>query len=518
MGFVVMQRTLSVSTERTPVRQRAPHRFAAMAVSTPGALVVLAATLQAVVWTVTPAIISSAPPLDVVEGYMWGREWVLATYKHPAMPSWVLEGSRVLAGGAFGWPAYLASQLFIATTFACVFIFGRDVMGSRRGAVGVLLLAALPAYTWLSPEFNHNIAMLPFWAGVVMALWRAVERGSTPWWIAVGAFGAAGLYAKFTIAALLVAAALWILWDRKARSRLATPGPWLGLAVFAVMTAPLAIWLVEHRYAPLAYVSERARLGHDPHLQPFLWGSLANFLAVVVGLWVAGLLKRREGTIGSSSSTLNPRTLRFMGVLLFGPLLLTLVMASVTASGLRSAWSNSMFNLAGVFAVGLLSERVDEATLKRLMRFVVALVVLFPLGYAAAFGSAFYTPNRLPRVQWPQAEIADRFQNIWSTATGGLPLRIVTGRSWPAGLVGLTAPARPSILNSGRLDRSPWISQERIDREGMLIVWDGPETNLPPSLASYRGRQPAGTERFTVPARSSFLEIHWIVVPPKSGS
>jgi hypothetical protein len=149
----------------------------------------------------------------------------------------------------------------------------------------------------------------------------------------------------------------------------------------------------------------------------------------------------------------------------------------------------------------------------------VALVVLFPLGYAAVFGPFFiYTPSKVPRVQWPQAEITDRFQSLWSTATGGLPLRIVAGRSWAAGLVGLTAPARPSILNGGRLDWSPWVSQERIDREGMLIVWDGPDAKLPPALAPYRGRQPAGTERFKVPGNSSEIDIHWIVVPPKPGS
>jgi hypothetical protein len=152
------------------------------------------------------------------------------------------------------------------------------------------------------------------------------------------------------------------------------------------------------------------------------------------------------------------------------------------------------------------------------MRFVVALVVLFPLGYAVVFGPILYTPSKLQRVQWPQAEIANRFQSIWSTATGGLPLRIVTGRNWVAGLVGLTAPAQPSILNSGRLDWSPWVSQERIDREGMLIVWDGAQTRLPASLEPYRGHHPAGTERFKVAGKSSNIVIHWIVVPPKSAS
>jgi hypothetical protein len=34
---------------------------------------------QVAVWTLAPALVNSAPPLDVVEGYMLGREWVLAT-------------------------------------------------------------------------------------------------------------------------------------------------------------------------------------------------------------------------------------------------------------------------------------------------------------------------------------------------------------------------------------------------------------------------------------------------------
>ena len=67
---------------------------------------------QMVAWTLAPAISHISPPLDVVESYMWGREWVVATYKHPSMPGWALEASYLLTG-AYGWPAYIVSQLFI---------------------------------------------------------------------------------------------------------------------------------------------------------------------------------------------------------------------------------------------------------------------------------------------------------------------------------------------------------------------------------------------------------------------
>jgi hypothetical protein len=49
----------------------------------PDTLVGLLVAGQIVAWTLAPSLTHLVPPLDVVEGYMWGREWVIATYKHP---------------------------------------------------------------------------------------------------------------------------------------------------------------------------------------------------------------------------------------------------------------------------------------------------------------------------------------------------------------------------------------------------------------------------------------------------
>src|SRR4029453_10971813 len=205
--------------------------------------------------------------LESVEAYRGGRECPTAPYKHPALPSWALEASRLLTG-TVGWPAYLVSQLFVAATFLFAFLLGRDLTGPRRAAAGTLLLTGIAFYAWPTPEFNHNVAEMPFWAGLPWALWRAVERRGLGWWALVGALAAGGLYAKLTTALLLVTLAAWIVWDQHARQSLATSGPWIGLAVFAVLIAPLALWLFAHDFAPLHYAaarSERVR-GDGPHM------------------------------------------------------------------------------------------------------------------------------------------------------------------------------------------------------------------------------------------------------------
>ncbi len=105
---------------------------------------------------------------------------------------------------------------------------------------------------------------------------------------------------------------------------------------------------------------------------------------------------------------------------------------------------------------------------------------------------------------------------IWTRETGR-PLRIVTGDSWVAGLVGLTAKERPSLLDYGDVKLSPWITPARIDAEGMLVVWDarsqGPPEALQAALASHVIKE----ERFAWPrfAGRPPLVIRYAVIPPK---
>jgi hypothetical protein len=112
-------------------------------------------------------------------------------------------------------------------------------------------------------------------------------------------------------------------------------------------------------------------------------------------------------------------------------------------------------------------------TLARICAFAIALLILVPTGYALVLGASMRWSPNLSRVQWRQAEIARRFGEIWARETAGRPLRIVNGRNWVADLVGVTASDHPSIFNHGNLTWSPWITPERIARQGMLIVWDG---------------------------------------------
>ncbi len=484
----------------------------------PSALVALLCVGQITVWTLAPALTHRSPPLDVVEGYMWGREWVIATYKHPALPSWVLESTRLLTG-AIGWPAYLVSQLFIAATFVFAYLLGRDMLGPRRAAAGTLLLTGIAFYAWPTPEFNHNVAETPFWAALPWALWHAVERRRMGWWALAGLLAAGGLYAKLTTALLIATLAAWMLWDARARQCLATSGAWIGLVVFSIVVAPLALWLVAHDFQPLKYAAERAGQSSVGGLPVFFLSVALNLSGVLAILAYSGLVGpffARKPAAEPPPASVAPRALAYLVALTFGPLAIAAVAGLVSGSNLKSAWGSSMFNLAGILAVALTNDRFDNVALRRIAAAAAVVLVVVPSAYAAVVKIGPSRAGAPLRVTWPQAAISKRFVALWTRETGR-PLRIIAGDDWIAGLVGITAKDRPSILNRGNLDYSPWITPERISREGMLIVWNATSQRIPGQLKPLMAGRRTGEERFHWRRMegSGDLAIGYAIVPPK---
>jgi hypothetical protein len=87
-----------------------------------------------------------------------------------ALPSWVLEASRLVTG-SIGWPAYLVSQLFVAAAYVFVFLLGRDMMGPERAAALIALSAAAVA---ARRSMNRGTCPPPWLPGG-----RTVPRGPT---------------------------------------------------------------------------------------------------------------------------------------------------------------------------------------------------------------------------------------------------------------------------------------------------------------------------------------------------
>lgn len=475
--------------------------------SRPGRALAALCAAQAIVWTLAPASTHAAPPLDVVEMLVWGREWVVATFKHPNLPGLLLEAVRRVSFGA-SWPAYALAQGCVVASFVAVYLLGRDLLSPARALAGTALLTGVFYYSWPTPEMNHNLAQMPLWAWTCLALWRAADSGRLSWWVLLGLFGGLSLWAKYSSGLLLVAAAVWILWDARARARLAGPGPWVALAIFAAAAAPQAHFLVATDFLPLEYAASRA--GAAGEAGPFLLAQLADHagllaMALAAGLFGAGAVRLRAE---------EARARRFLLVLGPMPVLLAVAMAGAGGIGLRDMWGMPMFNLSGLLLLALFPGRFDDRRLARIVSMAALFVVAVPAVYAA---SVLFRPalsDKPSRVVWPQEEIASRLLQAYAGETGAMP-RIVAGPVWEAGLVALAAPGTPSVSIDADMRKSPWVSARDIADKGALAVWptrNGPTPALAAAIAGRAVRREAFRWSDSPTARP--IRISWTAIPP----
>ncbi len=465
-------------------------------------------------WTLAPLFSHSAPPLDVVEMYAWGREWVVATFKHPNLPGLVLEALRPVTGNAWQ-AAFVVSQLCIALTFWAVYALGRDLMGPPRALAGTLLLTGVYFFSWPTPEFNHNVAQMPLWALVMLTLWRATTHGRTREWLLLGLVGGLSLWAKYSSAVLLAAAAAWILYDGLARKRLLSPGPWMALAAFLATAAPQALWLLEHDFAPFAYAARRASEGEWYASLEFLFTLAIDHLPMLIVLACAGWFGKAAAEAPARPER---RAMRFLLAMALGPALLTAIAALASGAGLRSSWGAPMVVLSGLLAVALLSDKYNPARLRRTAIGAGVLIVLVSgLYYGHMRYGVAITGDPL-RGNWPQSRISDTLEQRWQEETGA-PLRIVAGDIWTAGLIGLGQADPPSVLIDGDYAISPWVTPADVARSGALIVWSEEE---PPSLTALLNHATRG--RLTVRAPYARAEaapnivINYAIIPPRDSA
>jgi hypothetical protein len=522
--------TLDVTSHPIARHEQPRNRFEAAVeplCQSPARLLAYLTILHTLLWVIIPSIVHRAPPIDVVEGYMWGREWVLATYKHPALPSWLIEASRVLTGGGIGWPVYIISQVFVAATLAIVYLLGRDLMDAPRAAAGAISLMAVEYLSWMSPQFNHNIAQLPFWVGSVWCVWRAVEatagrpgyNNPLLWWGVLGLVSGIGVYAKLSHGMILLIISGWMLFDPIARRTLLTPGPWLAAAVCIAICVPLLRWLIVHDFQPLTYAAGR---GIDP-----VKGSLLVFLPSLI--LISGpilLLASATSTFGApwdlprrpdGGPPTGERARAFLMIMTLVPIILTITTAIVKGAGLRASWTAPMLMLVGPAAIMAASGSWGKMALVRQAAWTIPILVIIPLLYAISMVIPVTDRGKPIRVAWPAQEIATRLSEIWARETGK-PLKIVAGEAWVAGLVGVPHRDRPSILTDGNFDYSPWIAKDGVKRNGAFVLWDERTvSSLPLAMRALIGSHTVYREKFLIRGGRGdpMIELGYVIIPPE---
>ncbi|HEU0117389.1 MAG TPA: glycosyltransferase family 39 protein [Alphaproteobacteria bacterium] len=448
-----------------------PHLFVTAISTRTSRLFWTFALTHLVLWTIVPTLTSPNAPLDVIEGYAWGREWLLGTYKHPPMQSWWLQILAILTNRA-PWAHFFASQVAVLGAFWGVWQTGRRMMSETAALIGVMLLEAIVYYNFTSVEFNPNVLQLPFWSLIAYSFHRAVKDNSYRHWILLGVWSAGGLYTKYSTGLLLIALSSLMLIEPLARHRLKSFGPYIAVFVAFALFVPHLIWLNNHDYLPFAYTMDRLHTA-KPHAMPnFIFAPMVLItgqLVVLLGFALLFLVfYGRNGTTRDDRSDAFDQA--FLTTVTFGPFLLTLLIAGVGGFAVRDMWGTPFWSFLGIWAIAQFHPSFSQESLTR---FVYAWSVAFfavLLVYLTSNIIYPYVEEKTGRIHFPGKALANYVTDVWHDRYHQ-PLRFVIGDTWPAGNVAYYAAERPHVFIMGDKEISPWIKSGDLDRYGGAIVW-----------------------------------------------
>ena len=236
-------------------------------------------------------------PLSFDEAYywLWSKNLALSYYDHPPLIAYAIRlGTTMFGDSAF---AVRSMPLLFSVVASWAVWRAADILldDEQGGALACLffnltLMATVETMT-ATPDAPLTMAAALF----VWALAKLEKTQDWRWWFAVGAAGGLALLSKYTALFLGLGAGSWLVFTREGRRWIATPWPYLGMALAFVLFAPVILWNAGHDWSSFRFQFGKTGAGHfAPHfLVEFLAGQIALATPFIFVLGLLGLARRR---------------------------------------------------------------------------------------------------------------------------------------------------------------------------------------------------------------------------------
>jgi hypothetical protein len=209
---------------------------------------------------------------------------------HPPLSILLLWLSRHTLGDSLPALRFLAALAGAASVFISGLI-ARE-LGGRRGAQVLAALAVFfaPVLLAFSHFFSMNVFDLLFWAVLELLAVCILQRDQPRLWVAFGIVAGLGLQNKYSVAFFLFGLAIGLLLTAQ-RRQLASPWPWIGAGLAALLFLPHVWWQVQTGWPSIEFMA-RASAEKNLPVSPkdFFLQQILLLNPVLFPLWLAGLL------------------------------------------------------------------------------------------------------------------------------------------------------------------------------------------------------------------------------------
>jgi 4-amino-4-deoxy-L-arabinose transferase-like glycosyltransferase len=477
-----------------------------------------AALVQALVWTLVPALFYASPPGDVPLVLAVGHEWQLGSWLGPPLAYWLAEIAFKAAGnGVVG--VYVLAQVCVVVTLWAVFTLGRSIVGGKHAAVAVLLMAGIGAFSVPTTNFGPAVLAMPLGALALLHYWRAVGDGRSLYWFALGID--LGLLLLTTYAGLILIAviAAFTLASARGRGKLSTLYPWAAVAIAVLVASPHLIWLRAEGIPALASLVGAPALSSLVQWPWLVIGVLLSHAGLIVLVVVAGALFGPRIEVPTIEREPVGRFGRaFVIVFALAPAFAATLAIAFGGQSVLATGVGPFLILSGLLVV-LVAGDVIRIHRQAVLGWIwLALIVGPAMLTVAAIVALPWTLGVALRISEPSTEMARFFTDSFHRRTGK-PLAIVIGDARLGGLIALASPDRPSLYIDAAPERAPWIGEGNVVEKGAIVVWTlvGSSGQPPEAIrARYPGlvaEVPQTFER-TIQGRLPLMRVGWAMIRP----
>jgi 4-amino-4-deoxy-L-arabinose transferase-like glycosyltransferase len=404
---------------------------------------------------------------DVVEMYAWSRHPSGGYYKHPPLGPWMVAAWFAVFPAA-DWAFHLFAMVNTAMGLAAAGLIARRYLGGDKQLVAVLLLLLTPFYQFHGQRFGASQILLATWPIATLCFLRAFETRTIAWSAAAGAAAALAMLGKYYSVYLIAAFVIAALAHPKRWEYLRSASPWVSALVGVIVLAPHLRWL--YAAGPQTFDFAVSVHGNDPIIVvvkkalEYVPGSLAF---VLVPLAVYALVVRPDRRLLAATFWPSDPDRRMLVLLLALTWLLPVLTLPLFGISITSVWSMPAWFLLPVVLLAPPEVAIARPAAVRVALAVAAVTLACLLAAPALAWYRHVGESKEARAYYPA--LSRELTQAWRRATGQ-PLTIVAGDMELTPAVTFYSPDHPDSIPGFDLANAPWITPERMAREGVAAV------------------------------------------------
>ena len=387
------------------------------------------------IWTLIPSLTNQNLPLDTIEALAWGSNLDWGFSKHPPFSAFAVEIFYQIFGSQ-DWAYYFLSQLFLIISFFAVFKLSEEIFNNQKLALlSVLLLEGIYFYNFTTPEFNVNVAQLPFWALTIYYTWRCIKYDKATDYVFLGLFAGLGILSKYLFIYLIIGIKLVFIYFLRKGKKIKFSHYFIAGPITFLILLPHLVWLTENNYTTITYGLQRTGgLGGvvDHLIYPLI------FLGKQIGILIPFLLMSFF-LIKKIKSKINFKDEKLVFLLLTSvvPILLMLLTSMILGAKIRTMWMTPFYLFAGTLIIYIFKSQINLNKLKRFVSVFVFLFLLSPFTYA--YVSITQADKR---TDFPGEQYAKQIQKAWDEKYNSKIIYVI-GDEWWGGNLSYHLNSRP---------------------------------------------------------------------------